>query len=107
MIDIPAETTISRYAIPARNLLMRCEASFRASTPKERSAPDPIPDVLLHSSETSRCARTGPHMPFYEESDATRAARLFRLADGRRLRCLLKAHSGVGADAPEHDLVPV
>ena len=23
MIDIPAETTISRYAIPARNLLMR------------------------------------------------------------------------------------
>src|SRR5580692_7802033 len=29
MIDIPAETTISRYAIPARNLLMRCEASFR------------------------------------------------------------------------------
>jgi hypothetical protein len=52
-------------------------------------------------------ARTGPHMPFYEESDATRAARLFRLAYGRRLRCLLKAHSGVGADAPEHDLVPV
>jgi hypothetical protein len=54
-----------------------------------------------------KCARTGPHMPFYEESDATRAARLFRLAYGRRLRCLLKAHSGVGADAPEHDLVPV
>jgi len=46
-------------------------------------------------------------MPFYEESDATRAARLFRLAYGRRLRCLLKAHSGVGADAPEHNLVPV
>jgi hypothetical protein len=40
--------------------------------------------------------RTGPHMPFYEESDATRAARLFRLAYGRRLRCLLKTHSGVG-----------
>ena len=39
MIDIPAETTISRYAIPARNLLMRCEASFPAPTPKERSAP--------------------------------------------------------------------
>jgi hypothetical protein len=39
MIDIPAETTISRYAIPARNLLLRCEASFPASTPKERSAP--------------------------------------------------------------------
>jgi hypothetical protein len=38
--------------------------------------------------------RTGPHTPFYEESDATRAARLFRLAYGRRLRCLLKAHSG-------------
>jgi len=51
--------------------------------------------------------RTGPHTPFYEESDATRAARLFRLAYGRRLRCLLKAHSGVGPDAPEHDLVPV
>jgi hypothetical protein len=31
----------------------------------------------------------------------------FRLAYGRRLRCLLKAHSRVGADAPEHDLVPV
>jgi len=39
MIDIPAETTISRYAIPALNLLMRCEASFPAPTPKERSAP--------------------------------------------------------------------
>jgi hypothetical protein len=39
MIDIPAETTISRYAIPARNLLMRCEASFPAPTPKEKSAP--------------------------------------------------------------------
>jgi hypothetical protein len=39
MIDIPAETTISRYAIPARNLLMRCEASFPAPTPRERSAP--------------------------------------------------------------------
>ena len=52
-------------------------------------------------------ARTGPHMPFDEESDATRAATLFRLAYGQRLRCLLKAHSGVGADAPEHDLVPV
>jgi hypothetical protein len=51
--------------------------------------------------------RTGPHTPFYEESDATRAARRFRLAYGRRLRCLLKAHSGVGPDAPEHDLVPV
>jgi hypothetical protein len=46
-------------------------------------------------------------MPLYEESEATRAARLFRLAYGRRLRCLLKAHSGVGADAPKHDLVPV
>lgn len=51
------------------------------------------------------CVRS--HTPFYEESDATRAARLFRLAYGRRLRCLLKAHSGVGPDAPEHDLVPV
>jgi len=39
MTDIPVETTISRYAIPARNLLMRCEASFPAPTPKERSAP--------------------------------------------------------------------
>jgi hypothetical protein len=39
-------------------------------------------------------------MPFYEESDATRAARRHRLAYGRRLRCLLKAHSGVGPDAP-------
>src|SRR5438309_2541155 len=54
----------------------------------------------------SESARTGPHTPFYGESDATRAARLFRLAYGRRLRCLLKAHSGVGPDAPEHDLVP-
>ena len=65
---------------------------------------------LGHCSTQLAChkrARTGPHMPFYEESDATRAARLFRLAYGRRLRCLLKAHSGVGADAPEHDLVPV
>src|SRR5712664_3422458 len=64
---------------------------------------------LGHCSTQLAClkrARTGPHMPFYEESDATRAARLFRLAYGRRLRCLLKAHSGVGADAPEHDLVP-
>ena len=70
-----------------------------------RSAP-----VNGHSQDRRAClkgARTGPHMPFYEESDATRAARLFRLAYGRRLRCLLKAHSGVGADAPEHDLVPV
>src|SRR4029077_6905715 len=59
-----------------------------------------------HSRGESACrkgARTGPHMPLYEESDATRAARLY----GRRLRCLLKAHSGVGADAPKHDLVPV
>src|SRR6266700_4835957 len=42
MIDIPAETTISRYAIPALDLLMRCEASFPAPTPKERSAPGQI-----------------------------------------------------------------
>src|SRR5215207_420018 len=62
---------------------------------------------LSQPTFATKSARTGPLMPFYEESDATRAARLFRLADGRRLRCLLKAHSGVGADAPEHDLVPV
>jgi len=30
-MNIPAETTISRYAISARNLLMRCEASFPGS----------------------------------------------------------------------------
>src|SRR2546430_17565191 len=63
-----------------------------------------------HDQATSvgpKSAKTGPHMTFYGESDATRAARLFRLAYGRRLRCLLKAHSGVGPDAPEHDLVPV
>jgi hypothetical protein len=39
MIDIPAETTISHYAIPARNLLMGCEASFQTPTPKERPVP--------------------------------------------------------------------
>jgi hypothetical protein len=33
MIDIPAETTISHYAIPARNLLMGCEASFFSAQP--------------------------------------------------------------------------
>jgi len=34
MIEIPAETSISRYAIPAN---MRCAASFPAPVRKERS----------------------------------------------------------------------
>jgi hypothetical protein len=90
---------------PPRHISTLPFASFWLCAEHFRSSPD-----NGHCQKRSAClkrARTGPHMPFYEESDATRAARLFRLAYGRRLRCLLKAHSGVGADAPEHDLVPV
>ena len=37
-----------------------------------------------------------------EKSDFCHTSRQFELAYGRRLRCLLNAHSGVGPDA--HDL---
>ncbi len=74
---------------------------------RRTTAYGPLSGQYPSRSACLKGARTGPYMPFYEESDATRAARLFRLAYGRRLRCLLKAHSGVGADAPEHNLVPV
>jgi hypothetical protein len=81
--------------------------SFASGWPRTDDFSTLISRHRYRASACLKCVRTGPHTPFYEKSDATRAARLFRLTYGRRLRCLLKAHSGVGPDAPEHDLVPV
>ena len=68
MIDIPAETTISRYAIPALNLLMRCEASFPAPTPKERSAPPPTRtslDVVVNHRRGRKCESDAGSLPLH------------------------------------------
>jgi hypothetical protein len=58
------------------------------------------------------CRRTGSQQLCARFADSSRTffrgpSRLFGFTYGRRLRCLPNAHSGVGPDAPEHNLIPV
>src|SRR5262249_52268068 len=59
--------------------------------------------VTFRQSFVLRCLG-GKLPPAGGKSDFCHTSRQFKLAYGRRLRCLLNAHSGVGPDAPEPDL---
>src|SRR6516225_1282626 len=74
-----------------------CRACRLVALPRTR-------DLLLFAKHLFCAALAANCLLPGEKSDFCHTSRQFELAYGRRLRCLLNAHSGVGPDAPEPDL---